>query len=214
MKNKSSIFVAYFAKSIFYTKKSSSYFYGYAIAALSKDIRLSNPCWLLHFRSNVLWRVWEAIAFLILVTLIFHSTMPKYNENASKVKYSSLTSTPDCESVKNYLNLLPKSEQNSQGLENVDTSIVVGSDANGSKISSIEGNSQSSEQNDGEGILGNNVESSNIQNGTNLSSQTNHVDKNTGITGISGSGHTIYNYACPPEIIEFISLLAKKGGVL
>jgi hypothetical protein len=117
--------------------------------------------------------------------------------------------TPDCESVKNYLNLLPKSKQNSQGLENVDTSIVVGSDPNGSKISSIKGNSRSSEQNDGEGILGNNVESSNIQNGENLSSQTNHVDKNTGITGISGNGHTITINQCPDELIQLLINLIK-----
>lgn len=33
------------------------------------------------------------------------------------------------------------------------------------------------------------------------SQQNNHVQENRGVTGISGTGHTINNYACPQEII-------------
>jgi hypothetical protein len=50
--------------------------------------------------------------------------------------------------------------------------------------------------------------------GNNVFSQHNAVSENHGITGISGTGHTINNYACPPEIVDFIRLLAKKGGIL
>jgi hypothetical protein len=128
------------------------------------------------------------------------SSMLSRNEIASRAKNSSAASTPDCESVSNQLNLLPKSEQNLNHVDG-DGNVTIGGNGSESEI-----NSQSVGETQGEGILGNNVESSNIQNGTNLSSQTNHVDKNTGITGISGTGHTInnYNYACPPEIIELI----------
>jgi hypothetical protein len=127
------------------------------------------------------------------------------NENHLSAKHSNAQMTPDCESVKNYLNLLPKSEQNSQGLENVDSSIAISSDANGSEISTEKiGNVEASD------VTGCNMNGSD----NNVCSQHNTVSDNRGITGISGTGHTIYNYACPPEIIELISKLAKKGGLL
>jgi hypothetical protein len=115
-----------------------------------------------------------------------------------------LTGAPDCESVSNYLNLLPKSEQNSQDLENVDSSIAIASDANGSKISLGKAESVSNAITEKSGAaIGHNV------NGD-ISSQTNNVENNTGITGITGTGHTINNYACPPEIIELIKKLISK----
>jgi hypothetical protein len=136
------------------------------------------------------------------------SFMERTMKNYGKVKDSNLTVTPDCESVSNQLNLLPKSEQNLNRVNGDDNVAVIGGNANENEI-----NSQSVGETQGEGILGNNVESSNIQNGTNLSSQTNHADTNTG-TAIFGTGHTIYNYACPPEIIELISKLVRRGGAL
>ena len=77
-------------KEYFLTKISSSHFYGYE-ANIRRDIRLSNPRWLLHLCRNTLWREWEAIAFLVLFIyhFNFHSTMPKSNENATGAKRST-----------------------------------------------------------------------------------------------------------------------------
>jgi hypothetical protein len=75
-----------------------SYFYGYTDAALSKDIRLPIHNGLPHSCCNLSWSTCGKVAFLLLSILIF-SFMTKTMKNASKVKYSSLTSTPDCESV-------------------------------------------------------------------------------------------------------------------
>jgi hypothetical protein len=114
--------------------------------------------------------------------------------------------TPDCESVRNYLNLLPQSEQNSQGLENVDTSIIVGANANESKISS-ETNEHSNKAIESE------IKESNVQQGENISyqTQTNNVDKNSGITGIQGNGNTINIYQCPKELAELLIQLTKSS---
>jgi hypothetical protein len=130
----------------------------------------------------------------------FHRQMPRINEDYSTANNSTRTVTPDCESVRNYLNLLPQSEQNTQDLGNADSGTVIGNNANESKISSERiGHSTTGENSPVEG---------------HIFSQTSHVDTNTGITGISGTGHTINNYACPPEIIELIRLLIEKGGKL
>ena len=69
------------------------YFYGYTDAAYQKDIRLSIHNGLLHSCFNRSWSTSGKIAFPLLYILIFHS-MTKTNENASKAKHSSLTSTP------------------------------------------------------------------------------------------------------------------------
>jgi hypothetical protein len=44
-------------------------------------------------------------------------------------------------------------------------------------------------------------------NGSTVSNQTNHVQENHGVTGITGTGHTINIYQYPKELIE---LLKKK----
>jgi hypothetical protein len=134
-------------------------------------------------------------AFPFLYTLIFHSTMPTKMKDYSSAKHSNAAVTPDCESVRNYLNLLPESEQNTQNLGNVDSSTVIGNNANGRKISSARiGHSTDGENSPVEG---------------HIFSQTNHVDTNTGITGISGTGHTINVYQYPKELSELLIKLIK-----
>jgi hypothetical protein len=194
MKNKSVIFAAYMPSTDIIFLYGSSYFYGYSDAVLSQDIRLPIHNGLLLTRCNLYLAVCGKVAFPLLNILIFHY-MPSTVKDYSAAKNSNCHVTPDCESVKNYLNLLPKSEQNSQGLENVDSSIAISSDANGSKISSEKiGHSTTGENSyvDGE-----------------IFHQTNHVDKNTGITGISGTGHTITVNQCPDELIQLLVKLIK-----
>jgi len=70
----------------------SSYFYGYTDAAYQKDIRLSIHNGLLRKRCNLSLARCGKVAFLLLITFIFHF-MPKTMEDASKVKYSNHTST-------------------------------------------------------------------------------------------------------------------------
>jgi hypothetical protein len=123
------------------------------------------------------------------------SFMQRTMENASRVNNSSLTNTPDCESVRDLLPnaglpLIAEQNNNQQDISSVEGSGIVGNNLYGNENASVSGNENS------------------------LHPQTNNVEQNTGITGISGTAHTIYNYACPPEIIEFIRLLAKKGGLL
>jgi hypothetical protein len=72
---------------------SSGYFYGYTIAALLKDIRLSNPCRLLHLCRNDSWRNMGGDSLSLCKNFYFHRQMPRINENASKVNNSSRTST-------------------------------------------------------------------------------------------------------------------------
>jgi hypothetical protein len=133
----------------------------------------------------------------------------------SDAKHSTVTVTPDCESVNNQLNLLPKTEQNTQDLDASETCLAIARGANESKIDL---NTQKIGNVDGSGGVGNNLsgnDNTSISGSDNLlNPQTNNVENNTGITGITGTGHTINNYACPPEIIEFIKLLVKKGGLL
>ncbi|MDR1224250.1 MAG: hypothetical protein LBL07_15425 [Tannerella sp.] len=136
--------------------------------------------------------------------------MTKSNENYSGAKNSNATVTPDCESVSPLAQL---SQTNNSFLPTKIGHQTAGMESHiegDIRDHSVEGNSQNSEQNDGEGILGNNVESSNIQNGTNLSSQTNNVENNHGITGISGTGHTITVNQCPDELIQLLIKLIKK----
>ncbi|MDR1201645.1 MAG: hypothetical protein LBL58_08470 [Tannerellaceae bacterium] len=88
---------------------------------------------------------------------------------------------------------------------NADSSISISRDANESgidlqKIGNVSGSD----------VTGCNMDGSN----NNVCPQHNTVFDNYGITGISGSGHTINNYACPPEIVELILKLAKKEGLI
>jgi hypothetical protein len=69
--NMFTIFAAFKTKNNFFTIKSNGCFYGCSVAAISGDIRLSNPRRLLLYCNSVLGRTWEAIAFLICITLIF-----------------------------------------------------------------------------------------------------------------------------------------------
>jgi hypothetical protein len=124
------------------------------------------------------------------------SFMEKTMKDYNNAKHSNVRVTPDCESVQNN-NLLPKSEQNTQDLGNVDSSTVIGNNANDSKISSVRiGHSTDGENSPVEG---------------HIFSQTNHVDTSTGITVISGTGHTInvYVYQYPKELSELLIKLIK-----
>jgi hypothetical protein len=94
MREKSYIFAAIHAKNHIGIN-SSSYFYGYTIAALSKDKRLSNPCRLLHLCRNDSWRNMGGDSLLSFIYFNFHRQMPRINENASMVKNSSRTRTPN-----------------------------------------------------------------------------------------------------------------------
>jgi hypothetical protein len=66
-------------------------------------------------------------------------------------------------------------QQNTQNLEDVGGSIVVGNDANNA----------------------------------NIRHQVNHVQENRGVTGITGTGHTINIYQYPKELTELLIKLAK-----
>jgi hypothetical protein len=194
-----SIFAAIHAKNHI-DINSSGYFYGYTIAALSQDIRLSNPCRLLHLCRNDSWRNMGGDSLSLCKNFYFYRQMPRINENASKVKHSNLTSTPDCESVdplflSQVSNLLPKSEQNGQGIGNIGESDVIGCNTFGDKeISSSQ------------------LEYSNVQQGNGIEhvGQKSIVTTNTGIAEIYGTGHTITVNQCPDELIQLLIKLIKK----
>jgi hypothetical protein len=76
--------------------------------------------------------------------LNFSLAMTKRNENASKVKYSNHTSTPDCESVRDLSlsqNFIPT--VNDQGIGNVEASDVTGCNNSGSDNTAIFGSENS-----------------------------------------------------------------------
>jgi hypothetical protein len=125
--------------------------------------------------------------------------MPRINENASKVKNSSRTCTPDCENVKT-LALLAQTKStflpkkiipetsigkstneggiNEQGIGNIDTSTVAGNNTSGSD--------------------------NNIQSGSNNTIQniTQHNEHGKNIYA-----QTVNIYECPKELIELIKKL-------
>jgi hypothetical protein len=107
--------------------------------------------------------------------------------------------TPDSESVKNDFDLLTKFDRNDQIIGNIGENGIAGCNTVGDKE-----------------ITSNQLNHSNVQqgNGNERVEQKNIVTTNNGITGISGAGHNIYNYACPPEIVELILKLAKKEGLV
>jgi hypothetical protein len=88
---------------------------------------------------------------------------------------------------------------------NVDSSVSIGRDANESEI-----DLQKIGNVDGSDIAGCNTNGRD----NNVCPQHNTAPDNYGITGISGTGHTINNYACPPEIVELILKLAKREGLI
>jgi hypothetical protein len=139
--------------------------------------------------------------------------MRKPNEIASSAKHSNAASTPDCESVKNYLNLLPKSECHDEYHQKDGKRNALSVNGNATTIDKIDASGNKTN-----GANESEFKDSTVQQGNDLvsnhSNQENTVTTNNGITGIFGTGHTIYNYACPPEIIELISKLSKKGGLL
>jgi hypothetical protein len=126
--------------------------------------------------------------------------MQETMKDYSGAKHSNATVTPDCESVdpqflSQVLNLLPKSEQNGQEIGNIGESDVIGCNTFGDKeISSSQ------------------LEHSNIQQGNGIEhvGQKNTVTTNTGVTGISGTGHTITVNQCPDELIQLLIKLIKK----
>jgi hypothetical protein len=58
---------------------------------------------------------------------------------------------------------------------------------------------------DGSSVAGNNMRGSD----NNVLSQTNHVQENYGVTGISGTGHTINIYQYPKELIEILDRIKE-----
>jgi hypothetical protein len=133
------------------------------------------------------------------------SFMPKKMKDYSDAKHSTVTVTPDCESVNNYLNLLPKAEQNTQDLDANETCLAIARDADESKIDL---NTQKIDNVEGSGVVGNNLTGSDntsiAGNDNLLNPQTNNVENNTGITGITGTGHTIIINQCPPELLNLL----------
>jgi hypothetical protein len=199
MKNYSCIFAASSPKTNLHSTICGSYFYGCTDAALSKDIRLSIHNGLLHSCCNLSLARCGGIAFSFLYTLIFHD-MPKTMKNESNAKHSNITLPPDCESVNpsnlfNQLNLLPKQVENDQGIGSVDSSDVIGNNLSGSDNDVL---SQTVSDSKSCIAIGNDA------NGSTVSTQTNHVQENCGVTGITGTGHTINIYQCPQELINLL----------
>jgi hypothetical protein len=107
----------------------------------------------------------------------------------TKLNSSARTVTPDCESVNssnlfNQLNLLPRQTENEQEISNVD-----GSDVNGNNLHGNENISVAGSENE---------------------IQTNNVQENYGVTGITGTGHTINIYQYPKELAELLAKLKIK----
>jgi len=83
------IFAASQTKGYLLTIARRSYFYGYTLAVICKDTRLSNHCWLRQKWCNFSWSRCGAIAFFIFINLQFHSTMTRRNENYSRANNSN-----------------------------------------------------------------------------------------------------------------------------
>ena len=52
-------------------------------------------------------------------------------------------------------------------------------------------------------------EKENVSDGKSINNQENNVEENRGITGITGTGHTITINQCPKEIVEILSKLIE-----
>jgi hypothetical protein len=68
-------------------------------------------------------------------------------------------------------------------------------------------NSQSIGNADSSTLIGNNANYATVQSGENISPQTNRVQENFGVTGITGTGHTINVYQYPEELKELLMKL-------
>jgi hypothetical protein len=101
-----------------------------------------------------------------------------YNKNETTLAGATGKEAIDSQKLLNQLNLLPMQIENEQGIGSVDGSDVVGNNLHGNENTSVAGN-------------GNEI-------------QTNHVQENYGVTGITGTGHTINIYQCPKELIELL----------
>ena len=100
------------------------------------------------------------------------------------------------------------SEEQQQELESVESSATIGGDANDSDIQ-IESNNQNIGNATTSRVTGVNINGSNNQtlsgDNSQISNQTNTVTINNGITGITGSGHTINSYTVDLKmLIELI----------
>jgi hypothetical protein len=100
-----------------------------------------------------------------------------HNKNENKPSESISKGEIDYLKSLNQLNLLPKQTENDQQLDDVESSIVIGNNANGSNIK--------------------------------VAPQTNHVHENLGVTGITGTGHTINIYQYPKELIEILNRIKE-----
>jgi hypothetical protein len=191
-----SIFAAVSDQGTFYNKLVKGIFYVLLVSAIYKDTGYSNPVCLLRCNSSLVGNREVNSLF----HFNFSCTMTKEMKDYRAANNSNCHVTPDCESVNPQFlsqvsNLLPKSEQNSQDLGNVESSIAISSDANGSEISTEKiGNVEASD------VTGCNMNGSD----NNVCSQHNTVSDNHGITGISGTGHTINIYQYPKELIELL----------
>jgi hypothetical protein len=114
----------------------------------------------------------------------------------SGAKHSNAPVTPDCESVNhfNQLNLLPAQTEIRQ-------------ESGAGNASSVNGDSDSITCHENEQTITDSsscIAIGNDANGSTVSNQTNHVQENRGVTGITGTGHTINIYQCPQELINLL----------
>ncbi|MDR2806524.1 MAG: hypothetical protein LBB85_13015 [Dysgonamonadaceae bacterium] len=127
----------------------------------------------------------------------------------SGAKYSNANVTSDRESVKQYdnlINLLPQQAKIKQENGKDYASSVYGTATTG-----LSENEQNTSNNEWTGVVGNNLNG--IDN--NVSTQTNHVQENYGVTGITGTGHTINIYQYPKSLEDFLmKILAERGNAL
>ena len=100
MKNKSINFAAYFAKVYFIIFVCVVFFITANLALYAANTGYQIPA--VYYTSKVSKCTLASSggdSLSYINTLIFHSQMPKYNENQSSVNNSTATLTPDCESV-------------------------------------------------------------------------------------------------------------------
>jgi hypothetical protein len=183
------MFAATSAKSFFRYEIAVAIFITVCLVS-AKDKRLSIHNGLLHSCRNLTlpssWR--DSLSSLY--TLIFHH-MAKSMKNASKANNSNLTCTPDCESVNpnfSYLNLLPKSEQNGQGIGNIGESDVTGSNMSGSDNNVCAQHNAVSYNHGIPGVQQHNVNDANY----------------------SGIGYSVTINQCPDELIQSLIKLIKS----
>jgi hypothetical protein len=162
--------------------------------------RLSNPYRFaaLHKSVNVFGETGGDSLSSVLNINDFHSVMPKTMKTQSDAKDSNIALTPTERNTVNLLNLQP---QNQQGIGNVEGSDVVGNNQRDSTAIGRDANNSDighTTTGDGSSVSGD------------ISKQDNHVQDNHGITGITGTGHTINVYQYPKELTELLTRLVAK----